>query len=110
MQVKALEVRDVATFIPVLAFRIKGENPKQRYLVARCGYLRGAAAVAVIKLTTQKLALDAYEWGTETRTMFEAHRYIATHFDELKDGDVIDIQYILGETPAPKVSESEEKF
>ena len=35
-----------------------------------------------------------------------AHHYIQEHFDELHDGDVVDVEFILGETKAPKVSES----
>ena len=34
-----------------------------------------------------------------------AHNYIIEHWHELKDGDVVDVQFILGETKAPKVSE-----
>jgi hypothetical protein len=39
------------------------------------------------------------------RTMRQAHLYITAHFDELSDGQVIDIEWILKETSKPKVSE-----
>jgi len=39
------------------------------------------------------------------RTMLEAHRHVAAHWNELQSGDVVDVEFILGETAAPKVSE-----
>lgn len=38
--------------------------------------------------------------------MCVAHQFIEDHFDELNDGEVVDVQFILGETKVPKVSES----
>jgi hypothetical protein len=37
--------------------------------------------------------------------MATAHHYIYDHFDELDDGDVVDVEFILGETAIKKVSE-----
>ena len=34
-----------------------------------------------------------------------AHHYIIEHWDKLRDGDVVDVSFILGETQQPKVSE-----
>jgi hypothetical protein len=34
-----------------------------------------------------------------------AHDHIRQHWDELRDGDVIDVEFILGRSSAPKVSE-----
>ena len=51
---------------------------------------------------------DPYEWvarGMGERTMPVAHNWIIEHFDALSDGDVADVQFILGETEKPKVSE-----
>ena len=36
-----------------------------------------------------------------------AHDYIAEHWAELDDGDVIDVEFILGEKPTKKISERE---
>lgn len=36
-----------------------------------------------------------------------AHLYVRDHWAELRDGDVVDVQFILGETAAPKKSERE---
>jgi hypothetical protein len=34
-----------------------------------------------------------------------AHAHIEQHFDTLKDGDVVDVEHIMGLTPSPKISE-----
>ena len=34
-----------------------------------------------------------------------AHNYVLDHFDELEDGDVVDVEFILGETEVKKTSE-----
>jgi hypothetical protein len=105
MKIKALEIRDRATFVPAVAIKMEAENEGQRYLMARCGF-RGGDQIVVMKLNDQRGTADPYEWGG--RTMPTAHRYIGQHWDELEDGSVIDVEFILGETKAPKVSEREE--
>jgi hypothetical protein len=37
--------------------------------------------------------------------MVEAHRYIEENWNALSDGDVIDVEFILGETKEKKISE-----
>jgi hypothetical protein len=51
---------------------------------------------------------DAYHWGD--RTMQTAHIYIDEHFAELNDGDVIDVEFILGESTEKKISERNESY
>jgi|ERR1700733_410575 hypothetical protein len=46
---------------------------------------------------------DPYGWTN--RTMLAAHLYVTGHFDELTDGDVVDVEFVLGESTAPKLSE-----
>jgi hypothetical protein len=104
MKTKLLEVRDKATFIPVAATHLHGENAQQRYLLHRVG-LGGPDAyqVHLMRLHDGTGHHDCYHWGG--RTMPVAHNYIEQHFDELNDGDVVDVEFILGESAAPKVSE-----
>ena len=61
--------------------------------------------IYLVMLATEKCRYDPYNWDN-LRTMGNAHHYIAEHWDELHDGDVIDVQFILGETTAKKLSES----
>lgn len=99
MDTKFVEIRDEGTFIPALAIRISGADG---YLSRRAGF-GDTACVYLIALATEKAAYDPYSWGN--RTMVAAHRWLEEHYDTHKDGAVVDVQFILGETPAPKLSE-----
>lgn len=99
MVTKVFEVRDEITHIGVMATKMVGETPDEDYEVERCGFGRGSNLVIVTKMYEPESQHDAYNWPS--RTMKHAHLYIEQHFDELKSGDVIDVQYILGESDAP---------
>lgn len=114
MQTKALEIRDRMTFIPMLAVDM---NPNQdgddrynaqRYLLRRCGYCcDGWPNIILTRLDgSGKATNDPYAWAD--RTFQVAHDYILKNWRELRDGDVIDVEFILGETATKKISEREE--
>ena len=117
MIVKVLEIRDTATFIPVLAVDMNpstGEPPMsndkyeaRQYLLRRCGYAcDGVPNVIITRLDGSGPATnDPYDWPDNPRTFRVAHDYIINHWNELKDGDVVDVEFILGETSTKKTSE-----
>lgn len=114
MQVKLLELRDEGTFIPLLCVDM---NPDlgadggqmftaQSYLLRRCGYpcdRRPNIAITRLGAHSDPCSNDPHSWGG--RTMPVAHKHIIENWGKLKDGDVVDVEFILGEKPAPKVSE-----
>ncbi len=112
MEAKVFEVRDVGTFLPVIAIRLNPHNEAERYLLARTGYGR-----TYVEQSTFIILIRAYAentpavanygedlWGD--RTMHYAHEYIKHNWFTLDNGAVIDVQYILGETHLPKRSEA----
>lgn len=110
MQAKALEIRDEGTFIACLAVDMNpgfgaASYEEQRWLLRRCGYpCDGRPNVIVTRLDGNGQATnDPYAW--EGRTWPVAHNYIIENWEDLKDGDVVDVSFILGETKEPKVSE-----
>jgi len=112
MKVKVLEIRDEGTFIPVLAVDMNpaygtDENHEaQRYLLRRCGYPcdgRPNIAITDLNMDGGKAWNDPHAWGGRTYPV--AHEYIIEHWVDLRDGDVVDVSFILGETDKPKVSE-----
>lgn len=110
MIVKLFEVRDSATFLPVIAIKCDPANEAERYLLARTGYGMIAEDQGEYVLMTalhggDPLRYDAYAWGNN-RTRAVTHAHIQKHFNELESGAVIDVQFLLGETKAPKVSEA----
>lgn len=106
MQVKILEVRDRATFIPVMAILVTATNAAQDYLCRRVGFVSeaGHPQVILMRLNDQEAHCDPYDWADE-RTMKVAHGHIGVVFSQLRDGDVVDVEHILGETKTPKISE-----
>jgi hypothetical protein len=107
MESKCLELRDSGTFIPVICIRPVPVNEAQRYLLRRDGYSGTAGEHCVIMIDAQcrGAAYDCYDWPGGSRTKKVAHNYIAEHWHELVDGDVIDVEFILGETLTKKISE-----
>lgn len=104
MKTIVLEIRDRATMFFVLATRLDGDNPARVRALRRCGYHWDSQAVMLTHLSGRGVAhTDPYEWGD--RTYKTAHHYITEHFAELADGDVVDVEFILGETKEPKEPE-----
>lgn len=104
---KVLEVRDRATFIPVLATKLATEDRVEAWYVHwRAGHPRSYHNVALVRLDNGEGRTDPYEWISGTpRTIPVAHEYIATHFDQLNSGDVVDVEFVLGESTTIKPSE-----
>lgn len=108
MIVKCLEVRDEGTFIPVLCVDMNPDHEQQVYLLRRCGYpCDGRPNILITHLAADGGPAwnDPYSWGS--RTCLVAHNWIIKNWPTLKDGDVIDVEFILGETRARKKSECE---
>jgi hypothetical protein len=109
MDIKILEIRDEATCIPVLCVNMNDPaNEAQRYYLRRLGFpLDGRPNVAMTHLDLSGAPIwnDPYGWRGNARTYATAHNYIYEHWHELQDGDVVDVQHILGETTEKKISE-----
>jgi len=107
MKVKCLEIRDRHTFIPVMCFKPIPENDAQRYLLRRDGWCcqEGERCVMLIDTHKGRAEYNYHHHSGGSRTMVEAHRYIEENWNVLSDGDVIDVEFILGETKEKKISE-----
>ena len=98
METKLFEIRDRGTFIPVLAVSISDEDG---FLAKRAGF--GSRCIQVVHFAHGKTSYDPYGW--DNRTMKNAHAFIEKNWDDLKNEEVIDVEFILGETKEPKKSE-----
>lgn len=103
METKILEVRDHGTFIPVVCIRMNAEGYQDGYLLGRLGFDKDTFLIQLVWISNGRSEYDPFKWND--RTMYNAHAYITEHWDELSDGDVIDVAYILGETETSKESE-----
>lgn len=102
---KFLEVRDVATFIPVVAVLLNSSNtPGGKYLLHRCGYDLIRTNVLLARMSGDGEAFsDPYGWPNIT--MRTAHLYLIDHWEDIVDGDVVCCEWIRGERSVPKLSE-----
>lgn len=125
MQAKALELRDKGTFVAILCvdmnppqYPVASMEPRdkeedhaltiaQRNLLRRVGYAcDGRPNIIMTRLSGDGQATnDPYSWKGDTRTFPVAHAWIIEHWSELSDGDVVDVEYILGESTVKKTSE-----
>lgn len=102
MNAKLIEIRDRCTKIPAVALRTKAKNDEERAFFQSGGYW--GKNVVLIRLDYHIEAQHtSAEWGD--RTMTAAHRYISEYYDEIPNCSVVDVEYILNETKAPKTSE-----
>lgn len=110
--VKFFEIRDEATCIPVMAVKMVANNMGEDWLLRRGGFnlAGGFMPVQLTWLIRGESHFDPFRWGnTGVRTIKTAHQYITDNFDQLVTGAVIDVQFILGETSKPKISDNPDK-
>lgn len=105
-EIKLFEVRDVGTSIPVAALNIMPALEQERWLMKRAGYGQKRYIILFGLNCDCPVRYDPYRWNN--RTLINAHSYIREHWDELRGGEVIDVEYILGERTEPKISERTE--
>jgi hypothetical protein len=117
MEVKLIELRDRGTFISCMAIRLTYRDAQERFLLRRAGFADeqidplsavGAVLPYVILCSLEDGSLgahyDPYSWRNQ-RTFGTAHRFLIDHWRHVQPGQVVDVEYILGETEAPKQSE-----
>lgn len=110
---KLIEVRDEGTTMPCIAIQPDPQTDAETWCYARTGYglepcdMRQYVLLAPLHAGEGLLVCDPFKHpgAPSRRTLFEAHRYIRKHWNELESGDVVDVQFILGETDKPKTSE-----
>ena len=101
MVIKQLEIRDQATCMPMLAIEVTG---KDGWLMWRAGF-GVIPCIIFINLCKMECQYDPYSWNTSARTVPIAHEWIRTHWEEIQNEDVIDVEFLLGEKPTKKISE-----
>lgn len=117
MNIKLLEVRDRATCITCYAFKLcpfdgsqiraailNRDEMREEYLLKRAGFNPDDGLIVLGSLSDRmKAQYDMYEWGD--RTFQTIHQYLIDNWDSVQSGDVLDVEFILGEVDKPKISE-----
>jgi len=107
METKLFEVRDRMTFIPVIVINLNPGNEADRFLLGRAGF--GTTVEDQqhrwLYASLNILQFEVDPMASRNRTQQVSHLFIIEHWMELESGAVIDVEHIMGETTAPKVSE-----
>ena len=100
-ETKFFQVRDRGTNTPVMCVRFHGSAMDGRpgEIARRAGWGSEPATI-YIKLASGEAAHDLTDWSD--RTNLYAHAHICDHWEELGDGAVIDVEFILGESETAK--------
>ena len=110
MELKLFEIRDSGTFIPMFAFKFADMTEQEIYLAGRSGYGEECPLIVFGSLQNpEETHFDPILWNLG-RTRQVAHEYIRDNWNTLKSGEVIDVEWILGERDIPKKSERELDF
>lgn len=102
MTTKLFELRDKNTFIPILCIDCTSKDQYEIWLLRRAGFGE-TRCIQLVSFSRKESHYDPYEWGD--RTYAVAHDYITKNWDTLDYGQVICVEYILGERDSPKKSE-----
>ena len=111
---KIIEVRDRATFAPMLAVKLGSDDERERWLLDVAGFgdtkEEQESYVVLMKISGgsghYSATADPFDWvEARNRTYFCAHRWLSEHFDEIPPGGVLDVEFVLGESKIPKESE-----
>lgn len=104
MIIKLLELRDRATNISIAAIKFNPKERREKAILRHSGFLPNDFVFLVQLHDSIELQYDPWAWDGR-RTMKAAHKWIADHWGKVRSGDLIDVEYILGETDKPKVSD-----
>jgi hypothetical protein len=101
-KLKHIEILDRATFIPAIAVRLDSNDTFGGHLIRRAGFKAFGILLADLNYGTG--SVDPYGHG-DSRTRTVVHLYLEQHWDDVEDGQVIDVEFILGETAESKSSD-----
>jgi hypothetical protein len=112
--IKVLEVRDSGTFIPVVAVCCnapwaEGSPDDQAWwLLRKVGFPLQEPLIFVMRVAGADFQTNwqPHEWSISgVRTLHVAHQHMIENWHKLENGGVVDVEYILGETAQPKISD-----
>lgn len=102
MDVKLFEVRDRGTCIMAFGLATCSRVEREQKMLRRSGFSFDSDLILFGRIDGGLCHYDIYESQNGARTMFEAHKHITENWNNLRSGDIIDVEYILGESPHPK--------
>lgn len=111
MNLKFLELRDRATRIPIFAFATEpyagaiDRIYKKEHWLLRCAGFDCTHPMVIIGRIDCSSSLNSHCTYDPTmhgdRTFKVAHDFLEAHWEQIQSGDVIDVEFLLGEKDQP---------
>lgn len=102
MDIKMIEIRDSFTLINALAIKMNSDKDIENEFLVNSGYSREFPSIMLFDLADGVGYVNPNSWNSGGRTLRTAHMYIERNYDNLVSGQVVDVEYISGETNSPK--------
>lgn len=104
---KMLAVMDSGTRIPLIAFKVSPNTMKECVMLERHGFgINPHKYTFFYDIFAGNCRYDPYKLG-DSYTLTPACNYIREHWGEISSGDLVDAEFIRGETSEPRNWESE---
>lgn len=112
MLTKTFEIIDKAWSRPVIATKITPWCAADTRLLAQAGIgfnIEGRSNIILVTVILDGEGcsrIDAQGWPYSPRGLRIAHHYFDFHFDILESGELIDIEYLVGETKTKRIDDT----
>lgn len=108
--IKIVEIRDRATFIPAMAIKMVPDGEIEEFLFKQTGYRNGTCILLIAIEAPWYAARHWDDWKGNERTMPTAHKWIEDNWNSITPCQVIDVEYILKEVDKPCDSSRQEQI
>jgi len=117
-EVKLIEVRDDGTTMPCMVTALCANatmEEAERWLTRRGGWGEDQIGLYFAALCPENNEyavgvvghpyIHTWSQAQHSRTLKVAWEWVQTHWDEVSSGDVVDVEFLLGERKTPKLSD-----
>lgn len=102
--IKLFELRDEGTQIHAMAIKVVAQEhlTSEDFILRYAGWGFSQVGIYLTTLHEPKTQYNSSKWNDGGRTMRATHDYIKKNWGRLKSGDVVDVEYISGDSREPK--------
>ena len=110
-ETKIFAIHDVMTLVSMMVQRLVPETLQEELILSRAGYreIDNYFFFSTFRDEMGEFTYDVYKLENQ-RSFGTAARYIKQNWDELESGELIDIEYILGEIDEDQITRFEDEF
>lgn len=98
MEAKLFEMFDGDLTTPVLGILLEARVNRETFLLEVAGFER--SEILLLVLNSMEIKTNPFEW--DNQRMSVAHQYIFLNWAKLRNGEVVDVPFILGESDKKK--------